>query len=187
MVRELEEVIVFHCAPSIVGIKPSNLISCSIKKYPDLIEKVDEYNKSFNKSDIYFDLICICERRYLILVYRKEVLKKQLCKIENKKYLTKIGYPVNKGFDAILDHLKSQLYKTDFFPHEIGLFLGYPLEDVLGFMAHEGKNYKTCGYWKVYSDVEKAENLFKNYDKCCKAFCAKLKKGKSIAQIFSVA
>lgn len=32
------------------------------------------------------------------------------------------------------------------FLHEIGLLLGYPVEDVLGFIRHQGKNYLYTGY-----------------------------------------
>ena len=37
------------------------------------------------------------------------------------------------------------------FPHEMGLLLGYPVEDVTGFMVHGGKNSLYSGYWKVYA------------------------------------
>lgn len=39
------------------------------------------------------------------------------------------------------------------FPHEMGLLLGYPIEDVVGFMEHSGKEYLYSGYWKVYENV----------------------------------
>ncbi len=32
------------------------------------------------------------------------------------------------------------------FPHEMGLLLGYPVEDVVGFMENNGKNYLYSGY-----------------------------------------
>lgn len=51
------------------------------------------------------------------------------------------------------------------FPHEIGIFLGYPIWDVEGFIEHKGQNYKFCGYWKVYQDVEGAKLKFKEYDR----------------------
>jgi hypothetical protein len=50
-------------------------------------------------------------------------------------------------------------------PHEIGLFLGIPLHDVLGFIKNSGKNYLYCGYWKVYEDVEGAKEMFEAYSK----------------------
>ena len=51
------------------------------------------------------------------------------------------------------------------FPHELGLLLGYPAEDVRGFM---GIGYKKClytGYWKVYEKAEEKIALFSEYDR----------------------
>ena len=48
------------------------------------------------------------------------------------------------------------------FPHELGLLLGYPAEDVRGFM---GIGYKKClytGYWKVYEKAEERSHCFQN-------------------------
>ena len=50
------------------------------------------------------------------------------------------------------------------FPHEVGLFLGYPVWDVKGFIEHKGQQYKLCGYWKVYDDVPGALCKFEEYD-----------------------
>lgn len=51
------------------------------------------------------------------------------------------------------------------YPHEIGLFLGYPVRDVQDFIKYEGKNYLVCGYWKVYHDVDKALATFDYYQR----------------------
>lgn len=51
------------------------------------------------------------------------------------------------------------------FPHEIGLLLEYPLEDVIGFIENEGRNYLYSGYWKVYADVERKVELFEAYER----------------------
>ena len=50
------------------------------------------------------------------------------------------------------------------FPHEIGLLLGYPIEDVVGFIEQKGKNYLYSGYWKVYGEVEKKKEIFRQYE-----------------------
>ena len=64
--------------------------------------------------------------------------------------------------------LKEKMYNYNHlwsdFPHEIGIFLGYPLWDVEGFIANKGQNYKLCGYWKVYEDVSGAIDRFREYD-----------------------
>lgn len=51
------------------------------------------------------------------------------------------------------------------FPHEMGLLLGYPIEDVRGFIDHAGENYLYSGYWKVYQDVEAKKKLFAQYER----------------------
>jgi hypothetical protein len=65
-----------------------------------------------------------------------------------------------------LRYLAKRFRESEEFPHEIGFFLGYPPEDVLGFIRHRGARCKLCGTWKVYSDVEKARLLFGEYARC---------------------
>ena len=59
-----------------------------------------------------------------------------------------------------MKHLKYRLLKRTCFPHEIGVFLGYPLEDVKGFIDNKGKNCESCGVWKVYCNREEKDKLF---------------------------
>lgn len=49
-------------------------------------------------------------------------------------------------------------------PHEIGLFLGYPLDDVKSFIKNKGKNCICCRYWKVYHHPEQAQKTFRLID-----------------------
>ena len=46
------------------------------------------------------------------------------------------------------------------FPHEMGVLLGYPLEDVKGFINNRGRIFLYTGYWKVYSDLQQKMDLF---------------------------
>ena len=57
-------------------------------------------------------------------------------------------------------HLQARFTGNDCFPHEVGLFLGYPLDDVTGFIEQKGKNYKCCGIWKVYGDPQQTQDIF---------------------------
>lgn len=49
------------------------------------------------------------------------------------------------------------MYQTiqEDFPHEMGILLGYPVEDVEGFIINNGKNELYTGYWKVYDNLTK--------------------------------
>lgn len=69
------------------------------------------------------------------------------------------------------------------FPHEIGLFLSYPPENVLGFIQNGACKHKCVGCWKVYGDERAAKNIFEKYDMCSKAYSRQWLRGKSIEQL----
>lgn len=59
----------------------------------------------------------------------------------------------------------------------VGVSLGYSVEDVMGFMENKGENFKLCGTWKVYGNVENAKRTFSNYVKCRAYLCNKINEG----------
>lgn len=126
-----------------------------------------------------------CDRRFLVLVYRPEALKRHLAKRAVAKLLIKAGYDPGAGVDACLHRLRHRMEGREF-PHEVGLFLGYPPEDVAGFCRYCGQKYKYCGHWKVYGDVDQAKALFEQYDRCRDSLCRRVGMGLSIVQIFPV-
>lgn len=69
------------------------------------------------------------------------------------------------------------------FPHEIGIFLGYPLEDVILFEKQNGKNCKYCGCWKSYSNAEEAKSCCCKYKQCSEFCLAGYKNGLPIQQV----
>lgn len=69
------------------------------------------------------------------------------------------------------------------FPHEVGFFLGYPYEDVMGFIEHNGQDYLCCGCWKVYSDQQAAEAAFEQYKRCTHTYEAMLAHGVALADL----
>lgn len=140
--------------------------------------------RDFSSSDICIELLCNCSKRHLLLVYREENLAQHLAQAGVQTLLRKNGYDTSASFSGLLQQLKIRLAQSNNFPHEIGLFLGYPLEDVAGFCLWQGKGYKYSGQWKVYGDVAKAQATFARYDKCRNALCKRVQQGMSLAQIF---
>ena len=57
-------------------------------------------------------------------------------------FLESCGYE-SGDTDFLLKQLSGRLCLEQDYPHEIGLFLGYPLADVVGFIENRGWNY-TC-------------------------------------------
>ena len=104
-----------------------------------------------------------------ILLYRKDILYAHLVDRKVKRFLHSLALGYEEGADWILHFKKRFLeYKEEGreFPHEIGIFLGYPLWDIRAFMQNPRREAKLTGYWKVYYKVEKAREQFQKYDRC---------------------
>jgi hypothetical protein len=53
------------------------------------------------------------------------------------------------------------------FPHEIGVFLGYPLKDVAAFMGWVRIPFACQGPWKIYGDPRESLRLAETF-RCCR-------------------
>lgn len=57
--------------PAPAGIKTANLLSCARRAVPDLPNRLAAYTAAFAKRGVRFRILCACDRRYLLLIYRK--------------------------------------------------------------------------------------------------------------------
>ena len=96
--------------------------------------------------------------------------------------LRHFGYESIKVEEAI-EHLKERLIDIEDFPHEIGLFLGYPVKDVAGFLFYKGSHCKCTGCWKVYDNELEALRTFAMFDKCRKIYVNLWNQGRSIMKL----
>lgn len=180
-----EETLVSHAAPVLAGIKPAALLSFSRKAYPQLPSIARAYSRRFQAEGLIFETVCRCRQHFLLLVYRPRLLKQRLEENEVRGCLTRFGYPQD-SLSRILHHLRRRLRQTNGFPHEIGLFLGYPPRDVLAFLGEIPAPCLLCGYWKVYFNVEEAKQLFAQYDHCREAYCKAYQEGHTVSQLLSL-
>lgn len=157
----MEERIILHCAPTLGGLKTANLFTCPAR---DIQAVLPELNQALNDKGLYFAILRQDGDKALVYVYRLSRLQRDLSRPEALQFLHRCGYTCRDA-ETCIAHLKKRLQQSDF-PHEIGLFLGYPVEDVEGFLRHNGQNCKCCGYWKVYGDPHWAAKQFARYKKC---------------------
>ena len=75
------------------------------------------------------------------------------------------------------------LYRPAEFPHEVGLFLSYPPEDVKGFIENRAANAKCTGVWKVYGDERQARQAFAKYKKCTQVYCERWQSGSGLDKL----
>lgn len=182
----LENLIAYHCGPALAGIKPANIASCSKIQFPDVYDDIEKINNQLNVKDIYAEIICECDKRALVMVYRKKVLEDHLKKKEMQRFLSEYGYMQDYNLKEYIAFLKTRLSMGEF-PHEIGVFLGYPLHDIYGFINHRDEGCLLIGEWKVYDDAEYAKKMFLRYKACRNAIVKRLNNGCSLAQIFCAA
>ena len=150
-----------QCAPVISGIKISNLLTIPAKSLREL-------SVVLKKTELSFRILYPGRERLVILIYRDTELKEYLEREEVMAFIYKCGYEtsdISKIFPVFVKRYMRYMELKQDFPHELGLFLGYPIEDVEGFIKENGKNYLYSGYWKVYKDAELKIRLFKNYEK----------------------
>lgn len=169
VLRMSEENVVFHCSPTLAGIKTGNLFSDSFGSREDFYASLRRINTSLVPKGVRMVPIRMTKDRALLYVYRPDALKKDFEQGEARGFLEGLGYPV-ENINRCIGELSRRVRNSDEFPHEVGLFLGYPPEDVMGFISSGAKGAKCVGTWKVYSDVESAKKRFALYEKCTRLY-----------------
>ena len=184
---KFDSLIIQYSAPSICGIKPSNLFSVS--KADFCKREFQKWRQRLIQEGLESFFIELKEKRVLVFIYNPYQIDSMLSEKSVQKYLKSKGYDLSEG-TAFFSELKMRLQKSlcgysdkAGFPHEIGILLGYPLEDVVAFEKCSGKNCKYCGTWKCYSDEKKAR-LCENKFRECSLLCSKwFEEGFSLTQI----
>ncbi|MBE5760631.1 MAG: DUF3793 family protein [Clostridiales bacterium] len=176
-----EEMLVFHCAPTLAGMKTGSMFSAKYKDESEMRLSLSALNRTLRNKGIRILPLRFDSGKALLYIYRPSKLKDDLCRESAKCILEPNGYKCAHPEKCIV-HLISKMRQSDDFPHEIGLFLGYPPEDVLGFI-NDPEGCKCVGCWKVYSDVESARKLFAKYKKCTDVYRRHHKNGKTIEKL----
>lgn len=176
-----ELMLVRHCSPTLAGMKTANMFSCTYENAHEMREAVRRFNKTLAKKGLRVLPLRFKENRALIYVYRPEFLKRDLGNETACELLRSRGYSCEEPQKCII-RLIDKLKDTDEFPHEIGLFLGYPPEDVHGFIKNPAE-CRCSGCWKVYGNEHEARKTFAKYKKCTKIYCRQWAEGKSIERL----
>ena len=175
----MDDIIIRHCAPALAGLKTANLVSCKIQ---DACECIMKNGKALAKKGIYMTILCEKNENALLYVYRNQRLYEDLNCREARDILIDFGY-TSSDTDECIERLKARIQSNPCFPHEIGLFLGYPAPDVKGFIEHKGKDFKCMGYWKVYCNECEARKTFEKYKKCIDVYTRVYLEGASIEKL----
>lgn len=177
-----EELLVRHCSPTLAGMKTGSLFTCSYEGADEMRDALRRFNRMLGKKGLRLIPLRYRDRRALIYVYRPKKLFFDLQHATACELLRTRGYCTETPERCIV-HLIKRLSEGEDFPHEIDCFLGYPPEDVCGFIENKAQGCKCVGCWKVYGDTKAAQMLFAKYRKCTEIYTEQFAKGKSIERL----
>ena len=123
------------------------------------------------------------EEYVLILFYRAELVARALATPAAQTTLCEAGYRMTDSMEEHLAFLRLRMRVRKTLPPEVGLFLGYPPEDVREFITRQGQDFVCSGYWKVYTNEAEARALFEAYSACTQEFCTRLEAGRPLAEL----
>lgn len=177
----INQIFIRCCSQVLCGIKPANLFTLSTEAFSEEVfaewKTVTEFQglsiSAFNRSS----------NVVMIFVYDFLWIRKILEDSFTASYLKGKGYTNVQNTTKTLDELFVRLKKNEGFPHEVGILLGYPIEDVISFEEKEGKCCKYCGYWKSYCNPEEAKKCCQKYKQCSQMCKQWFDEGYSIPQI----
>lgn len=177
-----EKYLIDHCAPTLASLKTGSLFNLPLSEADDLFEQTQRWNGELGEKGITLYILRYCDRGALVYVCRNSRLEQELSKPEVRRFLSSYGYRCSE-IDSAIARLRERLRADKSFPHEIGIFLGYPLADVKGFIENAGKNAKCTGCWKVYNDECEAIRTFRQYKKCRDVYARLWTQGISVQQL----
>lgn len=178
----LDEVLVKQCSPTLAGLKTGNLFPVSYTTMEQMRTEIRDCNRRLLSKGLRLLPVRYGNGRALLYMYRPACLRRDLADKNAARLLTDMGYTVSSP-DRCLAKLIRKINEAPEFPHEVGIFLGYPPEDVKGFIENHACGCKCVGCWKVYGNEEDAKRTFCRYKKCTHVYCEQWKKGKSIEQL----
>jgi hypothetical protein len=87
-----------------------------------------------------------------VVIYRPTLVQARLHEVPPTILCGTLGYACTITPDAFVDEVGQRWQEQGSIPHEIGLALGYPVKDVLGYMGLQPLECTgSCG-WRVYGD-----------------------------------
>lgn len=149
-------------APTLKDLKLATMMN--LKNGNRALKDLWEKNKTLIGDSLGLDFFELKKGENFVLVYffKKDKLDKKLSTSKVSEFLNLMGYKDCRQVYDYLNLLKNRF--NDSCPDEIGVFLGYPLKDVIDFKDRDKKVCKCTGYWKCFNDEKSSRKAFEKFD-----------------------
>ena len=178
----LEELLVENGAPTLSCIKCANLMTARFTNRVQLARQVAALRLRLRQYGVQLTILRLRDGCAQLYLYRPQLVSAILERQAVRDFLRGCGYTDLRLSEA-LKLLRRRLESGEDFPHEIGIFLGYPLEDVQAFIEKHGQDCVLCGMWKVYHNEQEARRYFASCHDCRLRAIRAFRAGMSLEQL----
>jgi len=165
----LASYLAYHSAEILEGVKPGNLISLHDRRRPcgrNLYRLWSRFGEALLlEAGLQYRVMADRGGHLLLFLYRRDLLAGILGRGGARAILRRSGYPQGFCVETALDELCRRV-RAEAFPHEFGLFLGYPLKDVVGFMGWVELPCTAGGLWRIYGEPARSKELDDCFRRC---------------------
>lgn len=206
--------VVRHAACVLAGIKPAALfnfiprrpeecVGCSCGRLCDAQVRRQAglqalcFTRRFGARGVRCDVLTVGRSRALMLISRTAGLARLIGQPDVAAFLAQAGLDA-AGPRQLVRSLRIKMAgfegcraaqacgeEAPTFPHEVGVVLGYPLPDVLAFIAHDGKDELACGVWKAYSDPQGAQACWQAMRACRAQALHRYRQGAALEELIA--
>ena len=175
------ETLIRCCAPTMASLKTGNMFNCPFESREEMTAELRRLNQILGRKGLRVLPLRWSDGHALIYLYRPKMLEKDLQDDLAAQLLAECGYTCG-NCNRCIAQLISRIRGGKDFPHEVGLFLGYPPADVDGFM-HRKNACKLAGIWKVYDDVDGAVRQFARCKRCTEVYLRCYRQGYTLEKL----
>ena len=168
--KYIRHILANSCMPTLTLTKPSSLIGFQKKECISDEIFLECLQKELLHFPVEFHILFENKKSYFVFIYHAGLLSRCLHENCDHPLVKELGYTgepqkIKKDIHILKQRYQNYLLGNESFPHELGIFLGYPISDVEQYILNGGENYLACGYWKVYSNLEGALTTFRLFKK----------------------
>lgn len=173
---EFQKWLFVHIASVLFGGKAGELLNLTSEHSDSSINRQREIIERLSlKWKFSYHFLVQDSRSAKVIIYNNNKVHDAISRVPPCIFNDQLNYPIGISPGEFLETVKERWKKTREIPHEIGLALGYPIKDVLGYMGLLPlKCMGLCG-WRIYGDPAPSLNecrKFTHARKCALIFLA---------------
>ena len=154
--------IMMRLGPTLMAYKPLHIF-CFKNDFKFLNQILNDMALLFSNSEkIKYRVVYSHNKTIKIIVYHLMAMNTLLKDPRIRHFLTCHGYDDSLTSEAFIEQLANHL-SYNLLPAEFGVFFGYPLKDVMGFIGHPSLKHVKTNAWKVYGNPRLSDKVFETF------------------------